>query len=59
MDTRCLYNTDVQMLTLSCPLSLSFSPSFNHQELCAQAPGVSPEELGEDEGEAGVAQERR
>ena len=37
----------------SCRLSLD-----RHQELCAEAPSVSPEELGEDEGEAGAAEER-
>lgn len=32
--------------------------SIIHQELCAEAPGVPPEELGEDEGETGAAEER-
>lgn len=36
----------------SCPFCL------NHQELCAKAPSVSPEELGEDEGETRAAEER-
>lgn len=32
-------------------------PSSNYQELCAEAPSVPPEELGEDEGETGAAEE--
>lgn len=32
--------------------------SVDTQELCAEAPSVSPEELGEDEGETGAAEER-
>lgn len=31
--------------------------SCDYQELCAEAPSVSPEKLGEDEGEAGAAEE--
>lgn len=39
--------------------SSHFAPLFlNHQELCAEAQSVSPEELGEDEGETGAAEER-
>lgn len=31
--------------------------SFDYQELCAEAPSVSPEKLGEDEGETGASEE--
>ena len=43
---------DTRRLHTPCPLSV------NRQELCAEAPSVSPEELGEDEGETGAAEER-
>lgn len=39
------------MSSHSCPLSV------DHQELCPEAPSVSSEELGEDEGETGAAEE--
>lgn len=32
-------------------------PPSDDQELCAEAPCVSPEKLGEDEGETGAAEE--
>lgn len=38
--------------------SHSFPLSLNRQELCAEAQSVSPEELGEDEGETGAAEKR-
>lgn len=47
-----LAHTDTTRLQTTVILSVI------HQELCAEAPSVPPEELGEDEGETGAAEER-
>lgn len=44
--------------TCTSYLHTSVLLSIIHQELCAEASSVPPEELGEDEGETGAAEER-